>query len=199
LADSPNWTNSQRLAQYTVDSPCCDETWGGVQFHIDKDIEDGQVIVGAQYKSYSFQPQLSFQIGTNSVDTIPQGITGIHDKGYSGGKVPAGAMADAIVGQWQQVTDTNAYYGFVYDPNVNLDVSDMLGFLLYSINSAGLAAADAPDNSSSSIYDTGTYDMTPGTAFTVSCGSNCIVTGINDARWIAGTMNPGTDAEKGFS
>jgi hypothetical protein len=72
LPDSPNWANNQRISQYTVDRspdhPCCSETWGGVQFKIDKDIEDGEVVPGAAFKNYSFVQQASFLPGPEQSD-----------------------------------------------------------------------------------------------------------------------------------
>jgi glycoside hydrolase-like protein len=55
LADSA-LPSSLRLRQYTV-TPCCDETWGGVTFNIDKDIEDGQIVIGNGSKTYTFTTQ----------------------------------------------------------------------------------------------------------------------------------------------
>jgi probable HAF family extracellular repeat protein len=150
---------------------------------------------GTRYKAYSFEAQTSFQIGSGSVDTIPQGISGIYDTGYSNGTVPAGTMADLIVGQWQrQLNNVDSYYCFVYDPNVSLDVTDSLGFFLYSINNKDWAAATDQLDMNTFIYDTGSGS----TELNISCGTSCIVTGINDALWITGTINPGSDHEQGF-
>ncbi len=68
LSDSL-WNNNQRLVQYTG-TPCCTESWGGVNFgqtlngspsKIDKDIENGSIVVGNGIKTYTFTEQPPFQ------------------------------------------------------------------------------------------------------------------------------------------
>ena len=205
------WGDSQRLAQYTVDDPgdsrpCCDETWGDVPFHIDKDIEDGQVIVGATYKTYSFDQQESFEAGTNTAQTVPQGITGISDGKFDSGTLPADEIGDLIVGWWfANAGGPSGNFGFVYDSIADdfryssVDCDSTESTQLLAVNNAGLAigfddSGPVTFNATTGHSGSGTCNSDP---LPFSC-SDCEAFGVNDAGWIVGASDVDFDDSQGF-
>ncbi len=203
------WSNRQRIVQYTTDPPCCDETWGGVEINdIDKDIEDGQVIVGngVRIKNYNFTQAAAF--GSPGELWQTGGISGISDVDFYD-RSPTNDLGENEMGEVVgSYLDSGGSHGFIYNPNDGVfQPVNCIGFTgtqLWGINNAGVAVGNATDANNNTWVITSNLGPPGPTGPTGPSGvcsqyrncpngdcncpnDDCVGYAINDAGWIAGT------------